>query len=170
MLLHTEDEKDGLGKPPGYQLFVLITMSWITLHVGLQTGIREPGPSKGGTWGCSSCSRAAKQNLVGAWILPPWCPAHPTMTEMAVHSETGEAVPFFFALTFQLFTDTHNAFEELCHREMIKIQSSVKRWGIIFLSYFPRHLLSPFQNLVFPVQNDTDNEKMGFPHLFSYLN
>lgn len=156
MLLHAEYQKDGLGKPLGCQLFVLLPWAQPLLHVGLRPGIRESGPSKGGTWRCSNCSRAAKQNPVGGRILTVWCPAHPTMTETAARSEMREAVPpFFYALTFQFFADIHTAFEVLCHREMIKIQSSVKVWGTIFLSFFPKHLLSPFQILVLPVQHYT---------------
>lgn len=63
--------------------FVLITTSWTTSHVGLKTGIRDTGPSKGDIWGCSNCSRAAKQNPVRAWVLP----VHSTMTETAPCSE-----------------------------------------------------------------------------------
>lgn len=147
------------GQTSGLPAFCPASMSSTTLHVGLQPGIRESGPSKGGTWRCSNCSRAAKQNPVGGRILTLWCPAHPTMTEMAARSEMREA------LTFQFFADIHTAFEVLCHREIIKIQSSVKVWGTIFLSFFPKHLLSPFQILVLPVQNYTI-KKWGFLTFF----
>lgn len=83
LLLHAEYQKDGLGKPLDCQLFVLITTSWTTLHVGLKTGIRETGQSKGDIWACSNCSRAAKQNPVRAWVLP----VHSTVIETAACSE-----------------------------------------------------------------------------------
>lgn len=62
----------------------------------------------------------------------PSTPHHDRESNMFRHRR-GFAFFFFFAFTFQFFTDTHTASEDLCHREIIKIQSSVKVWGTIFL-------------------------------------
>lgn len=122
MLLHAEYQKDGLGKPLDCQLFCPNYHKLNHFACGLENWHQGHWIVQGGYMGMFKLLQGCKAKPCES--LGPASALHHDRDSTMFRME--EAVPTFSALTFPFFTDTYTVFDDLCHREMIKIQSSVK--------------------------------------------